>query len=209
MGILPGWNDMCKAGKNICKKFCTGKCQLHGPETCDLHLFLLLVAVVPTPPHIHFIAEQSCNIKSANKPLESGVKCKYLRTAVTYHSYIHREIMSTLNWGILAASQLTLSVRMLIYNRHGNYASMDECRYMIDKVSSTFLSSNVDHMWPLATVFCACVFMNFFICLLPFGSHYLNFLRNKGYLYITACHMFAACFYVLAILGPLDWKNDI
>jgi hypothetical protein len=34
---------------------------------------------------------------------------------------------------------LTLSGRMPIYNQHGDSASMDKCRYMIDKVSFAFL----------------------------------------------------------------------
>jgi hypothetical protein len=34
---------------------------------------------------------------------------------------------------------LTLSSRMLIYNRHGDSASLDICRYMINKVSFAFL----------------------------------------------------------------------
>jgi hypothetical protein len=44
---------------------------------------------------------------------------------------------------------------MLIYNQHSDSASMDECQYMIDKVSFMSLRLYVDHMSLLATV---CVF---------------------------------------------------
>jgi hypothetical protein len=45
--------------------------------------------VVVVPPHTHLTAGQSFNIKSANKPFESGAKFKYLRTAVT--SQLHSQ----------------------------------------------------------------------------------------------------------------------
>jgi hypothetical protein len=53
---------------------------------------------------------------------------------------------------------LTLSGCMLIYNRHGDSASMDEYRYMIDKVSFAFLWSYNNHILLLATVFHANAF---------------------------------------------------
>jgi hypothetical protein len=50
---------------------------------------------------------------------------------------------------------------MSIYNRHVDNTSTDECRYMIDEVSFAFLPLYVDHMLPLATVFCDNVFINY------------------------------------------------
>jgi hypothetical protein len=100
-------------------------------------------------------------------------------------------------------SVLTLSGRMSIYNRYGDSASMDKCWYMIDKISFAFLPSYV------ATGHCILCqrIHECFVCLRPSGSHNFNFLRNKYHLYIMACHVLAACFYVQPNPSPLDWRN--
>lgn len=53
-----------------------------------------------------------------------------------------------------------LSIRMLIYNLHGDSASIDECRNMIDKVCFEFLQSYVYHKSLFGTVYYTNTVMN-------------------------------------------------
>jgi hypothetical protein len=49
------------------------------------------------------------------------------------------KIGKILKWVLNKNGTLTLSGRMSIYNRHGDSAPLDICRYMIDKISFAFL----------------------------------------------------------------------
>jgi hypothetical protein len=120
---------------------------------------------------------------------------RWLSVSGTVHDHI-----SWLAWLQLSSREtafLTLSGHMLIYNRHGDSVSTDECWYMFDKVSFAVLQSYVDHMSLLATVFCANTFMNVLSA----------FCHLEWHLYIVVCHMLVACFYFQLNLSPLDWGN--
>jgi hypothetical protein len=55
---------------------------------------------------------------------------------------------------------LTLSRQMSIYNRHGDCASIDKCRYTIDSVCFMFLQSYFDHTSLIGAVYYTNIFMN-------------------------------------------------
>jgi hypothetical protein len=116
----------------------------------------------------------------------SLIKLKYLSTKQTTKGRKCWELDCFGAWFKMMHKQmpliLTLSGQMSIYNRHGDCASMDKCRYMIDKVCFEFLHSYVTS-WHcrLYQRMHEC-----FVCLLLLsGSHNLNFLRNECDLYFT------------------------